>query len=771
MKRLIWVGKYESDIAECICFQGSITYYGSNQGNNTAFSGKSVRIHSKRMEEYKRFIIQSMERLLIQHPHTYFLYYNQSLAYEISAMQPKLAVTIVGLNLSTVIDSLNNKIYNRLWFSNMMPTTPFKAIPKEDCDFEHIQRIFPQYEKFVVQKNFTSGGKGTFLLTKESNANIQTKLEVGEIYIVSPYIEKSVPVNIHLCITDTDVILFPESIQLTETQNDCIFYRGADYISAKKIPDKIRTQMHNEMQTIGCAIKHFGYRGVLGVDLLLTHEKAYFIEINPRFQGSSIALNKSLLEKNLPSLYELHMNAFDNSIRPEEKIQIENIHVNYSLLIYMKNRYMDSTPYLYPLFKADANTYILYEDGFSRKIPVDFYAYLFRVLIRTSISSITSDNSVNIAENLLDKDILSFPLKNKSDVITLKIALLIQGVIVSDDAIKYISAIAPIKSATFNAIDVTIFDDLKINCPVNIPFSDLSPYHIEYDPLNRLCLYYKNMPISRVSVDTNENIQNRTTKSGIPYSSIGFRTNDRVRIRHTAMCYYKEHGQSCSFCESPHSEKDPFQEDDIFEVIDAYEKEISFRHYLIGGASERRDSEPETIKKIIAYIRQKSQKPIYLMSLPPKNMDDLYDYRQMGLNEVAFNIEIFDRELAKQLMPGKGQIPLEDYTNALSESVKLWGNTGNVRSMLILGLEKRESLMQGIKTLCALGVSPMLSIFRPMPNTSLRSVVPPSVQEVKNFYDSAYTICEQYNVNLGPTCKQCQNNTLALPLRYLTDNI
>ena len=38
-----------------------------------------------------------------------------------------------------------------------------------------------------------------------------------------------------------------------------------------------------------------------------------FIEINPRFQGSTVQLDKILKNHNLPSIFEYNYNAFNNS--------------------------------------------------------------------------------------------------------------------------------------------------------------------------------------------------------------------------------------------------------------------------------------------------------------------------------------------------------------------------------------------------------------------------------------------------------------------------
>lgn len=56
----------------------------------------------------------------------------------------------------------------------------------------------------------------------------------------------------------------------------------------------------------------------------------------------------------------------------------------------------------------------------------------------------------------------------------------------------------------------------------------------------------------------------------------------------------------------------------------------------------------------------------------------------------------------------------------------------------------------------------MFSIFRPMINTKLESIVPPSNQELWTLYHEASSICQKYNLELGPMCKECRNNMLSI---------
>lgn len=137
----------------------------------------------------------------------------------------------------------------------------------------------------------------------------------------------------------------------------------------------------------------------------------------------------------------------------------------------------------------------------------------------------------------------------------------------------------------------------------------------------------------------------------------------------------------------------------------------------------------------------------------------LYD---AGITEVAFNLEVFNRTLAQKYMPGKGSIPLECYEKAFREAVRIWGNKGAVRSMVIVGLESEESLLKGIEYLCTLGVAPILSLLKPITGTPLHYLLPPSDETVLHIVHQAQIICQHYDLELGPSCHYCEDNSIKI---------
>lgn len=403
----------------------------------------------------------------------------------------------------------------------------------------------------------------------------------------------------------------------------------------------------------------------------------------------------------------------------------------------------------------------LLSDGWNPDMQMENHAYCYTIVFKTNITSLNLDGGFNLYPNILGEE--AFIQKNYDLDIGLKISLVNQGCILTNSAKQYLQTNGKIKQAVFSAIDFYLNNGMPVNVPLDLKFSDFSPYRIDLNSEQSPCLYYYDQLISEINIEMQPEWNEKFTQSGVSYSKIAYMSTDRLRIKHESLCIFKLQEKGCYFCNIPKSQSaSVFTLKDISEVIHELFKKQNFRHILIGGASASANEEVQQILSIVRLIRQEnSQIPIYIMCLPPSEKSVLKEYKNAGVNEVAYNIEIWDREIAKKIMPGKGTIPLEHYMEILKESTKLWGTSGNVRSALIVGLNSTETLLKAIKTLCANGIQPMLSIFRPMINTKLYPIVPPSNTELLDIYCQAQKICMEYGLELGPTCNACKNNMLA----------
>lgn len=756
-RNLIWVGPRESDICDCSnMFQGSVTIFGSNCNGNIAYCTQNhIRIdHNAPDCIEKSFWINGIKKLKKQYPNSKILYYNSEFSFD---LEDDLRKDVVCYNHQSLLKMLKDKATTRMIFSDFVPIVPFQILTyNKNLD---LSSMFPYVSKLIFQTIYSSGGYGTNVVNIENNFNMDSF--INKPFMVSPYFEKSIPVNVHLIVGNKDILYFPGSVQIIHEINNKLIYLGADFITFQTISLDKRNKLKNYAIRLGEYLQGIGYRGILGFDFLITKDEIMFIEVNARFQASTPILNIALKKNNLPSMQEMQLAVFENDNLPQQTL-IDSISVSYSMISYIEGTWNKEYSLLDDIEQMSEIAFF-FKDGFCTQDSIKENSYLFKMIFNTNCTSINSDYKVDIYENLIDlKDDFFYAILNK-EYLEIKISLLNQGVTLSEKAKEYIEKTGKIRNAVFSAVDLTIFDSLHINCPRKLKFSIFTPWKIDVSRENNLLLFFYEFEISNVTLDLEDIYCNNIIKEDIKFSDVCFWATDRLRIHHNLSCYLKNEGLGCKFCEITAS-KYTISIDEILDVVDFYlEKADTFRHFLIGGGSEMREIEYQNILKIIKHIRKKSTKDIYVMSLPPKNLLILKDYYESGVTEIGFNIEVFDTNIALKYMPGKGKISRQEYFNALKEAVKYWGNTGKVRSLMIIGLEAESSSLQCIRELCKIGVMPILSVFRPIPGTSTENIVPPSNHFLKEIYIKGTKICKEYSLHLGPACHSCQNNTLSLP--------
>lgn len=757
MDNLYWVGIKESEIRSCKSFfTGSITYIGTGTSGNISYTHKygCIKNYNNDSDELDEFIRSELKNIIKCDSDAKFMFYAPSYAYFLGK---DIVSHTVCLNSSYVLTLLKDKMRTRLWLGNSVPVLPTIAVSGHECSFDYFQHLLPGNESFILQGCTGAGGNDTYIVNAGSWCRIEKLINKHEIYVLSPYLQHSFSVNTHVLI-GKDLSLLPSSIQIVEYEDDRMIYHGADFIEYRNVSDELIGKIDKLSMMIGNKIKNIGYKGILGIDYIISGNDVYFLEINPRFQASTPLINRALTDKGLPSVQEMVLESFSD-IGPVIS-NYNGIEVKYSN--YIVDAYDKYSFYSKYLKNAQISSEIdeVLTDGYCDGISYEERASLFSVVLNTNISSISPDSTLNIHDNIKPYKKKAFALESAADFLVLKTSLLVQGIQFSDQAKEYLQN-KDMRKGTYSSVDIYLSPKLIINCPCDIKLCTMSPFTVEFIG-DQLFLAYAGQIISKIYIDFGSGYKLRTTKNGVAYGDISFLASDRLRIHYSLGCFYKGINAGCKFCDVPPMRSD-LQLDDVYEVIDWHLKHSEFRHILIGGGSSVRKTESKKILEIITYLRKRTDKNIYLMSVPPVNLDILNDYYAAGLNEVAFNVEIFDRAYAKRYMPGKGRIPLQEYQNALLRSVELWGNTGNVKCLLVYGCESNDSFLQGVQWLASHGIQPVISVFRPLRNTDMENIIPPEVKTLTNLFYRAQTICQSFGLSLGPDCILCQNNTLSIP--------
>ena len=331
MRRIYWVGARESDIKTESLFYGSITRYGIDSKKNTSFINNSFT------DSYDNFLLNILNEKLNISQDNYFMFSNQINAYKFGRQIYKHSICT---NKLSIVESLNNKMFFRQFINQTVNTPPSIAMNISNyVDYNFIKSLFNNYyPEFVVQILNSGGGIGNVIFTENDDVSVLSNLE--QPVLITPYLKNALPINVHIAVSNTNVFVFPPSVQIISNMFN---YCGSDFIKYSELENNVKRKLYIECQKLGKKIQSIGAIGVFGVDLLLYNDKLFFIECNYRYQGSSFILNRILLENGLPSIFEIHYLSFKDEIK-NLPIDLYNIKANYSSFRRTKSNYNIKLP-------------------------------------------------------------------------------------------------------------------------------------------------------------------------------------------------------------------------------------------------------------------------------------------------------------------------------------------------------------------------------------------------------------------------------------------
>lgn len=643
---------------------------------------------------------------------------------------------IICANDISLLNFLNDKIQSREWLSEFVRVPPFLSSMKGRTS-EDVARMLDGAGEMIIQEADSCGGYGTYLIRNEDH------FEVGQDrYLVSKYLEMPQSVNIHVIVDRYHVHLFPISIQIIEVIEGRLLFRGSDFF-AGGIADPVRDVIFSMAEEIGERLRAIGYRGVAGIDMVISRGAVYVTEINPRFQASTPLLNDSLGEG--VSMQLLNYLAFQDVIVDYDYRELK---VSESSYIYYSHDDMERLLYKRWQYSGLPGIEIM-DDGFDPSADSEELTYMFRVGFHSKIAEVTDYSGQTVLDSVRIDGLHGM---FEESPLEYKISILNQGIVIDPDIGREY-----FREGVFSSIDIRI-SGLYVNCPVGIQYNELSPFMLTRRSGKFIMTHYGE-DIGEAEIFTPERtIAEEMTPNGVAVRDVILLAIDRLRIRYEPRCMFASMGKGCRFCEEDRITRS-FDPEDVKSAYDMC-RNLDYDHLMIGGGT---GASWNKIMAIASYVRSKEpRKQISLMSVPPPR-DILPRLKESGITDVSFNIEIFNPDLALEIMPGKGAIPRETYLEILEEAVSVFGR-GKVRSMVLLGFDDDSTLYSGVERLCSIGVIPVLSIFRPMPGTPLENRLPPGNQWISDVYRSCESICSRYELFLGPPCDRCQNNVVALPI-------
>ena len=328
---MIYIGKYYSDIMfSSDLFETAILLYKPlySCDNIEIFSFSDEIVHRNLLNmDFAHYVASVLMQQNVADKSC--LCYDYRTALNVVKICPTLHTKFIGAN-EPYIDWLNNKTTTRLWLSPEIQTPAIGVLTGNECTYSRLERMYPRKSAFILQSEISSGGKGTYLLTRKNENEIYHKLKQTSCYLVSPLIEDANTYNVHICVSDKQYWLSPISKQVSNFLEHHPLYIGSVF-------DNIYNPIIVEpLNFIAKKLQSLGFRGICGIDFMLFKDKFIYIECNNRLQGSSAALDYLLRINNFPSLYQLVVSAYNGDSLPST----EAIYDKQTYCVYLTNSNM-----------------------------------------------------------------------------------------------------------------------------------------------------------------------------------------------------------------------------------------------------------------------------------------------------------------------------------------------------------------------------------------------------------------------------------------------
>lgn len=230
---------------------------------------------------------------------------------------------------------------NKLILYNKLPELSLRIIPGEITKLSLV--TFNQLARkyglpFVIQLPIGSSGNNTFFIFNEKEfEHIFPRIKKSD-FKVSKYLP-NYSLNINAAIFRKHIFLSPPSVQIVGAR-ECAtrpsIFCGNDFGATAQVPNSIIEESYRVTSILSKWLILKGYRGVFGLDLLVSDEKVYVIEINPRMQNSTDVLTISQLQNEQVPLIAIHLLEFLDGSQ-KNTVQLEQFQLQQGAQIILHN--------------------------------------------------------------------------------------------------------------------------------------------------------------------------------------------------------------------------------------------------------------------------------------------------------------------------------------------------------------------------------------------------------------------------------------------------
>jgi len=203
---------------------------------------------------------------------------------------------------------------------------------------------------------------------------------------------------------------------------------------------------------------------------------------------------------------------------------------------------------------------------------------------------------------------------------------------------------------------------------------------------------------------------------------------------------------------------------EIGEVAKAAWSEGIVNHILLTGGCFSHEKEVVLVSEIIESIKKHTgfeRIPGVILPSPAKE-DSIKRYYDSGIKAIGYSMEIWDEKLYQAICPGKAEnTSHREFIELINKAVKIFGE-GNVFVAFVMGLEPKETYLDGIRTLSGIGANVVPFVWSPNPGSKLEGHRAPTAEWYVDTVMEAAEIVYKNRVPSGKEnhCYQCDGNSL-----------
>jgi len=268
----------------------------------------------------REFALHVSQNAAVQHLVKQLLRRQRELCAWMFENKPELAlpgVRLLGPD-ANLVARCNDKSWQYDTFYGLVPTVDYKVC----CGTEELLELTSRMrdtctDGIFVSHTYSAGGSHS-MITRSQDEIALRFIDPYARYLISPFIPHIYdPTVLGVVANNRDVYIAGVADQRIEKGTG---FRGSTFPSV--LPEDIQARLREYTRIVGRKLGEFGFRGIFGCDYIVDScGNAYFIEVNPRKQGTTMEFT-CMLEQLFPctahSLIELEYHAVTSGHFPKD---------------------------------------------------------------------------------------------------------------------------------------------------------------------------------------------------------------------------------------------------------------------------------------------------------------------------------------------------------------------------------------------------------------------------------------------------------------------